>query len=71
MELSFESFTEEYQITLKGMLRHTTNLGTDIFGNIMRLDILLDMDKRESEIVDGDVGDEAGAPACDVDQRDW
>ena len=114
MELSFESFTKEYQITLKGMLRHTTNLGTDIFGNILRLDnllggmeermiacreeleninvqldnakqevekpfpqedelktksarldelnILLNMDKRESEIVDGDVGDEAGEP---------
>ena len=41
MELSFESFTKEYQITLKGMLRHTTNLGTDIFGNILRLDNLL------------------------------
>ena len=41
MELSFESFTKEYQITLKGMLRHTTDLGTDIFGNILRLDNVL------------------------------
>ena len=122
MELSFESFTKEYQITLKGMLRHTTNLGTDIFGNILRLDnllggmeermiacreeleninvqldnakqevekpfpqedelktksarldelnILLNMDKRESEIVDGDVGDEAEAPARDSPDRE-
>ena len=122
MELSFESFTEEYQITLKGMLRHTTDLGTDIFGNILRLDnvldgmekwmitcreeleninvqldnakqevekpfpqedelktksarldelnILLNMDKRESEIVDGDVGDEAEAPARDGPDRE-
>ncbi len=114
MELSFESFTKEFRITLKGALTHTTSLGTDIFGNILRLDnllggmeerliacreelanvnvqldnakqevekpfpqedelktksarldelnILLNMDKRESEIVDGDMGDEAGAP---------
>ena len=114
MELSFESFTKEFRITLKGALTHTTGLGTDIFGNILRLDnllgsmeerliacreqlenvnvqlanakqevekpfpqedelkiksarldelnILLNMDKRESEIVDGDVGGEAGAP---------
>ena len=117
MELSFESFTKEYQITLKGMLRHTTNLGTDIFGNILRLDnllggmeerliacreelenvnvqldnakqevekpfpqedelktksarldelnILLNMDKRESEIVDGEPGEDASAAGRD------
>ena len=36
------------------------------------LNILLNMDKRESEIVDGDKGDEAGEapPARDGDQRD-
>ena len=120
MELSFESFTKEYQITLKGMLRHTTNLGTDIFGNILRLDnllggmeerliacreelanvnvqldnakqevekpfpqedelktksarldelnILLNMDKRESEIVDGEPGEDA--PAAGRDEPD-
>ena len=124
MELSFESFSKEYRITLKGALTHTTGLGTDVFGNILRLDnllggmeerliacreqlenvnvqlenakqevekpfpqedelktksarldelnILLNMDKRESEIVDGDKGDEAGEapPARDGDQRD-
>ena len=111
MELSFESFSKEYLITLKGALTHTTGLGTDIFGNILRLDnllggmeerliacreqlenvnvqlenakqevekpfpqedelktksarldelnILLNMDKRESEIMDGEPGEEA------------
>ena len=111
MELSFESFSKEYRITLKGALTHTTGLGTDIFGNILRLDnllggmeerliacreqlenvnvqlenakqevekpfpqedelktksarldelnILLNMDKRESEIMDGEPGEEA------------
>ena len=115
MDLSFESLFREFKITLKGALYYTTALGTDIFGNILRLDnllesmkerintcreqlentriqlenaklevekpfpqedelkrksarldelnILLNMDKRESEIVDGDVGDEVTAPA--------
>ena len=35
------------------------------------LNILLDMDKQENEIVDGDVGDEAGEPpARDGPDRD-
>ena len=41
MELYFDSLGREYKITLKGSLRHTTGLGTDIFGNIQRLDNLL------------------------------
>ena len=41
MELSFDSFSREYKITLIGQLRHTTQLGTDIFGNILRLDNLI------------------------------
>jgi hypothetical protein len=122
MELSFESFSKEFRITLKGTLTHTTGLGTDIFGNILRLDnvlggmeermivcreeleninvqlanakqeaekpfpqedelktksarldelnVLLNMDKRESEIVDGDVGDETDTPARDGSDRE-
>lgn len=38
MELFFDSFCREYKITLKHELRHTVTLGTDIFGNILRLD---------------------------------
>ena len=38
MELSFDTFSKEYRITLTGKLRHTVPLGTDIFGNILRLD---------------------------------
>ena len=122
MELSFESFTKEYRITLKGALTHTTGLGTDIFGNILRLDnllggmeerliscreqlenvnvqlanarqevekpfpqedelkkksarldelnILLNMDKRESEIVDGEPGEGTSAPERDNSDRE-
>jgi len=115
MDLSFDSFKREFQITLKGTTHLTAPIGSDIFGNILRLDhlldgmedrmrackeqlentklqlenaklevdkpfphedelktksarldelnILLNMDKRENEIVDGDVGDEVTAPA--------
>lgn len=38
MELFFDSFGREYKVTLKNELRHTVSLGTDIFGNIQRLD---------------------------------
>lgn len=110
MELSFDSFSREFKITLIGELRHPVPLGTDIFGNIQRLDnaleafpdrisacveqlentktqlenakveakkpfpqeaelaektkrldelnILLNMDKRDNEIVDGERSDE-------------
>ena len=114
MELSFDTFSKEYKITLIGELRHTVILGTDIFGNILRLDnaigafserqiackeqlddtkvqlenakaesqkpfpheeelktksarlaelnTLLDMDKRDNELVDGERSDDAEEP---------
>ena len=110
LEMSFDHFSKEYIVTLKGSLTHSTPLGTDIFGNILRFDnvlnafeekqihcreqldrergelenaktevqkpfpkeeeyrakvkrldelnILLNMDKKENEIVDGERGDE-------------
>jgi hypothetical protein len=42
MILSFDSFSKEYRITLSGALSHTVPLGTDIHGNITRLDNRLD-----------------------------
>jgi N12 class adenine-specific DNA methylase len=41
MELSFDSFNKAYEITLKGALSHKVALGTDIGGNITRLDNIL------------------------------
>ena len=38
MDLSFDIVSREYKITMKNQLRHTVPLGTDIFGNILRLD---------------------------------
>jgi N12 class adenine-specific DNA methylase len=37
MLFSFDSFNKQYQITLRGALSHTATLGTDIHGNITRL----------------------------------
>ena len=42
MELFFDSFGRQYKITLKNQLHHTVALGTDIYGNILRLDNLLE-----------------------------
>ena len=42
MELHFDTVSREYKITLVGSLRHVVPLGTDIFGNIQRLDNTLD-----------------------------
>ena len=122
MELSFDPFYKDYTVKLSGVRDCGISLGTDVFGNIQRLDnllnnfeyqlksaqndlttyetqlasakvevekpfpqedelktksarldelnILLNMDKQENEIVDGDVGDEADAPARDDPDRD-
>lgn len=38
MQLFYEAFSKEYRVALKGQLTHTASLGTDIHGNITRLD---------------------------------
>ena len=38
MQLFYGVFSKEYQVSLKGQLTHTVSLGTDIHGNITRLD---------------------------------
>lgn len=42
LELSFESFSQEYRLSMVGRLRHTVSLGTDIYGNLQRMDNLLE-----------------------------
>nr|WP_242837066.1 DEAD/DEAH box helicase family protein [Dehalobacter restrictus] len=47
MLFSFDSFHKQYQITLQGALSHTVSLGTDIYGNITRLNnALAEMPKK-------------------------
>ena len=38
MELSFDSFTKEYQISMKGEMTHRVSIGTSALGNLTRLD---------------------------------
>lgn len=38
MVLAYDSIGSEYRVTMKGALSHTVMLGTDVFGNITRLD---------------------------------
>jgi len=42
MELFFEPFGREYKIAIRNVLSYTVALGTDIYGNIQRLDNLLE-----------------------------
>lgn len=42
MELSFDSFQKLFYVTLVGCLSHKVELGTDVFGNIQRIDNALD-----------------------------
>lgn len=42
MELSFDSFQKLFYVTLVGSLLHKVELGTDVFGNIQRIDNSLD-----------------------------
>lgn len=42
LELEFHSFSQEYRLTIIGQLRHTVTLGTDVFGNLQRMDNALE-----------------------------
>jgi N12 class adenine-specific DNA methylase len=42
MDLSFDTFGKEYRVTLKGALSHIVSLGTDIVGNLTRIDNALE-----------------------------
>ena len=42
MQLHFDTFYKEFKITLQGALSYSVTLGTDIYGNIQRLDNMID-----------------------------
>jgi ABC-type transporter Mla subunit MlaD len=57
MILSYDSFSQEYRVTLSGALSHTVTLGTDIHGNITRLDNAIEglaaaLEKCEGSLAD-------------------
>ena len=50
MTLLYDAAHVDYKLTLKGRLSHTTSLGADVFGNIIRLDNLVDGIVKELEV---------------------
>ena len=48
MELSFNSFYQEYKISLRGAVTHTVTLGTNASGNFIRMDhVIADLEKQK------------------------
>ena len=53
MHLSFDSFNREFQLTLKGAMSHSTKLGMDARGNLIRIDnALAAMPERLKAVTD-------------------
>ena len=50
MELSFDSFQKQFYVSLKNELSHKVELGTDVFGNIQRIDSAIDGLEKRLEI---------------------
>ena len=57
LSITYDGAKNEYQLHLKGTLSHTTALGADVFGNITRIDNVIDgisgkLEKVRSELAD-------------------
>ena len=50
MILSFDTFSHDWKLTLQGTLSHTITLGTDVFGNIQRIDNALNDLKDKADM---------------------
>ena len=50
MELSFDTFTKVFHISLKGYLSHKVELGSDVYGNLQRIDNVLEGLNKRLEI---------------------
>ena len=49
MSLQYDAAHTDYKLTMKGVMSHTISLGADIFGNITRMDNLVDGMAKELE----------------------
>ena len=67
MELSFDSFRNEFDVTLKGAVSHRVALGTDARGNITRLDNALAGMLRDYKLVQNQHKQLAGNSYIDDD----
>ncbi|MBQ7959705.1 MAG: DEAD/DEAH box helicase family protein [Clostridia bacterium] len=55
MDLSFDTTTKVFYVALKGHLSHKVELGTDVFGNLQRLDNALEGLPKRLEVVKGNL----------------
>lgn len=49
MSLQYDAVHVDYRLTMKGVMSHTISLGADIYGNITRMDNLVDGMVKELE----------------------
>lgn len=53
LSLSFDSFDKEFKISMQGALTYVTPLGTDVYGNILRMDNLLEsLPTRQADCIE-------------------
>ena len=58
LELSYDVINHDYKLTLINRLRHTVSLGTDIYGNIQRLDNAIADFAEKQELLEVRLADE-------------
>ena len=55
--LSYDGLSNEYRMTMKGTLSHTAVLGADVFGNLTRMDNVIDGLPGKLEAVRAELAD--------------
>lgn len=57
LTLSYDGASNEYRMTMKGTLSHTAVLGADVFGNLTRMDNVIDGLPGKLEAVHAELAD--------------
>ena len=57
LTLSYDGASNEYRMTMKGTLSHTAVLGADVFGNLTRMDNVIDGLPGKLEAVRAELAD--------------
>ena len=55
--VAYDSISNEYRMTMRGTLTHSVTLGADVFGNITRMDNMLDSFATKQAVVRDDLAD--------------
>ena len=57
LTLSYDGLSNEYRMTMKGTLSHTAVLGADVFGNLTRMDNVIDGLTSKLDVVQTELAD--------------